>query len=142
MATLPSLESARATNGGVKASSDRAAPRTPFAGPADRILSRPPFVGCAIVGLGGLFAGVTGPLLSTFVPPVVPDVVGDHRAAIGVVMAIDNVLLLLLVPWAGAASDRSSARGHGRQRIIIPASRSLPSAWHCSQVPLPLASPV
>lgn len=72
------------------------------------------------LGLGGLFAGVTGPLLSTFVPPVVRNVVGDHRAAIGVVMAIDNVLLLLLVPWAGAASDRSSARGHGRRRIIIP----------------------
>ena len=141
MATLPSLDSARATNGGAKAS-DRAAARTPFAGPAKRILSGPPLVGCAIVGLGGLFAGVTGPLLSTFVPPVVPDVVGDHRAAIGVVMAIDNVLLVLLVPWAGAASDRSSARGHGRQRIIIPASRSRPSAWHCSQVPLPLASPV
>lgn len=120
MATLPSLDSARATNGGVNASSDRAVALTPFAGPAERILSRPPLVGCAIVGLGGLFAGVTGPLLSTFVPPVVRDVVGDHRAAIGVVMAIDNVLLLLLVPWAGAASDRSSARGRGRRRIIIP----------------------
>lgn len=104
MATPPSLESAA---------------RTPFAAPAGRSLSRPPLVRCAIVGLGGLFVGVTGPLLSTFVPPVVRDVMGDHRTAIGVVMAIDNVLLLLLVPWAGAASDRSSACGRGRRRIII-----------------------
>jgi maltose/moltooligosaccharide transporter len=83
------------------------------------MLSRAPLVRCAIVGLGGLFAGVTGPLLSTFVPPLVRDVLGDHRTAIGVVMAIDNVLLLLLVPWAGAASDRASARGRGRLRIVI-----------------------
>jgi MFS family permease len=33
-------------------------------------------------------------------------------------MAIDNVLLLLLVPWAGAASDRASAVGRGRLPII------------------------
>ena len=32
-------------------------------------------------------------------------------------MAIDNVLLLLLVPWAGAASDRASASGRGRLAI-------------------------
>jgi MFS family permease len=69
--------------------------------------------------LGGLFAGVTGPLLSTFVPPVVRDALGDHRTAIGVVMAIDNVLLLLLVPWVGAASDRASACGRGRLRIVM-----------------------
>lgn len=24
---------------------------------------------CAVIGLGGLFAGITGPLISTFVPP-------------------------------------------------------------------------
>jgi MFS family permease len=35
------------------------------------------------------------------------------------VMAIDNVLLLLLVPWAGAASDRASASGRGRLRIVV-----------------------
>ena len=74
---------------------------------------------CALVGLGGLFAGVTGPLLSTFVPPLVRDALGEHRTAIGAVMAIDNVLLLLLVPWAGAASDRASARGRGRLPIVL-----------------------
>ncbi|HET7217201.1 MAG TPA: MFS transporter, partial [Vicinamibacterales bacterium] len=50
---------------------------------------------------------------------LVRDALGDHRTAIGVVMAIDNVLLLLLVPWAGAASDRASARGQGRLRIVL-----------------------
>lgn len=74
---------------------------------------------CACVGLGGLFAGVTGPLLSAFVPPLVQGALGDHRTAIGFVMAIDNVLLLLLVPWAGAASDRASARGRGRMPIVL-----------------------
>ena len=78
--------------------------------------ARKPYLACALVGLGGLFAGVTGPLLSTFVPPLVRDALGDHRTAIGAVMAIDNVLLLLLVPWAGAASDRASARRRGRLR--------------------------
>ena len=34
-------------------------------------------------------------------------------------MAIDNVLLLLLVPWAGAASDRASASGRGRLSIVL-----------------------
>jgi MFS family permease len=34
-------------------------------------------------------------------------------------MAIDNVLLLLLVPWAGAASDRASASGRGRLPLIL-----------------------
>jgi maltose/moltooligosaccharide transporter len=72
-----------------------------------------------IVGLGGLFAGVTGPLLSTFIPPLVRDALGTHRTAIGAVMAIDNVLLLLLVPWAGAASDRAMARGRGRLPIVL-----------------------
>jgi Major Facilitator Superfamily len=76
-------------------------------------------VPCALVGLGGLFAGVTGPLLSTFVPPLVRDALGEHRAAIGAVLAIDNVLLLLLVPWAGAVSDRTSARGKGRLHVVL-----------------------
>jgi MFS family permease len=78
-----------------------------------------PYLGCLLVGLGGLFAGVTGPLLSTFVPPLVRDALGDHRTAIGGVMAIDNVLLLLLVPWAGAASDRATARGRGRLPLVL-----------------------
>ena len=79
--------------------------------------ARVPYGVCLCIGLGGLFAGVTGPLLSTFVPPLVRDSLGDHRTAIGMVMAIDNVLLLLLVPWAGAASDRASAGGRGRLPI-------------------------
>jgi len=85
------------------------------------LLARVPIGLCALVGLGGLFAGVTGPLISTFVPPLVRDALGDQRTLIGAVMAIDNVLLLLLVPWAGAASDRASARGKGRLQIVIAA---------------------
>jgi maltose/moltooligosaccharide transporter len=81
--------------------------------------ARTPYARCALVGLGGLFAGVTGPLLSTFVPLLVRDALGEHRIVIGAVMAIDNVLLLLLVPWAGAASDRASARGQGRLPIVV-----------------------
>ena len=65
---------------------------------------------CAIIGLGGLFAGVTGPLLSTFIPPLARDALGDQRTAIGAVMALDNVLMLALVPWAGPASDRAGRR--------------------------------
>ena len=72
-----------------------------------------------LIGLGGLFAGVTGPLLSAFVPPLVRDAIGDQRTAIGAVMAIDNVLLLLLVPVAGAASDRAAALGRGRLAIVL-----------------------
>ena len=86
-----------------------------LAGPAARV----PYRVCLCVGLGGLFAGVTGPLLSTFVPPLVRGALGDHRTLIGTVMAIDNVLLLLLVPWAGAASDRASAAGRGRLPLIV-----------------------
>ena len=78
-----------------------------------------PYLTCAIIGLGGLFAGVTGPLLSNFVPLLVRQALGDHRTLIGFVMAIDNVLLLLLVPWAGAASDRATGRGAGRLPIVL-----------------------
>ncbi len=80
---------------------------------------RIPYLICVLVGLGGLFHGVTGPLLSTFVPLLVRDALGDHRTAIGAVMAIDNVLLLMLVPWAGMASDRASARGRSRLRLVL-----------------------
>jgi MFS family permease len=86
---------------------------------ATTALTRHPYLTCALIGLGGLFAGVTGPLVSAFVPPLVRDALGEHRTAIGVVMAIDNVLLLLLVPWAGALSDRASASGRGRLPIVI-----------------------
>ena len=78
-----------------------------------------PYAACALIGLGGLFAGVTGPLLSAFIPPLVGDALGEQRTAIGAIMAIDNVLLLLLVPWAGPASDRASARGRGRLPLVI-----------------------
>ena len=74
---------------------------------------------CLLVGLGGLFAGVTGPLLSTFVPILVRDALGDQRTAIGAVMAIDNVLLLLLVPWAGILSDRAVNRGRSRLPLVL-----------------------
>jgi MFS family permease len=78
-----------------------------------------PYGVCALIGLGGLFAGVTGPLLSTFIPPLVRDAIGDQRTLIGAIMAIDNVLLLLLVPWAGPASDRAAANGRGRLRFVL-----------------------
>ncbi len=81
-------------------------------------LQRSPYVSCLIIGWGGLFAGVTGPLLSAFVPPLVRDALGDHRTAIGAVMAIDNVLLLVLVPVAGALSDRAASRGKGRLPLV------------------------
>ena len=84
--------------------------------PVDRV----PYAACALVGLGGLFAGVTGPLVSTFLPPLVQSVLGDRPITIGFVMAIDNVLLLLLVPLAGAASDRLTARGRGRLPLVLP----------------------
>jgi maltose/moltooligosaccharide transporter len=80
--------------------------------------ARSAYLSCAVIGLGGLFAGVTGPLLSTFVPPLVRDALGEHRTAIGLVMAIDNVLLLLLLPIAGAASDRAAARGGSRLPLV------------------------
>jgi len=78
-----------------------------------------PYRACLIIGLGGLFAGVTGPLLSTFIPPLVREALGDHRTAIGAVMAIDNVLLMVLVPWTGPASDRARARGRGRLPLVL-----------------------
>ena len=77
------------------------------------------YAACLIVGLGGLFNGVTGPLVSAFVPPLVSGALGEQRVAIGSVMAIDNVLLLLLVPWAGAASDRAAAAGRGRLTLAV-----------------------
>lgn len=80
---------------------------------------RTAFLTLVLVGLGGLFAGVTGPLTSTFVPILVRDVLGEHRAAIGAVMAIDNLLLLVIVPWAGVLSDRAVARGGTRLPLVL-----------------------
>ena len=85
---------------------------------ADVRAARTPYVLLALVGLGGLFYGVTGPLVSAFIPPLVQQVLGDRPTAIGIVMTIDNVLLLLLVPWAGAASDRSAGR-YGRLPLVV-----------------------
>lgn len=85
---------------------------------ADTRAVRTPYLLLALIGLGGLFNGVTGPLVSAFIPPLVQDVLGDRRTAIGVVMTIDNVLLLLLVPWAGVASDRSASR-RGRLPLVV-----------------------
>ena len=81
--------------------------------------ARAPYLVCLLLGLGGLFGGVTGPLLSNFVPILVRESLGNSRTAIGAVMAIDNVLLLALVPIAGAASDRSTARGRGRLPLVL-----------------------
>jgi MFS family permease len=85
---------------------------------ADVHVVRTPFLLLALVGLGGLFNGVTGPLVSAFVPPLVQEVLGNRPTAIGIVMTIDNLLLLLLVPWAGAVSDRSAGR-YGRLPLVV-----------------------
>jgi MFS family permease len=92
-------------------------PVEPVTEPAGR--ARVPYAACCLIGLGGLFSGVTGPLLSTFIPPLVRDALGEHRIAIGMVMAIDNVLLLLLVPLAGVASDRATASGRSRLPLVL-----------------------
>lgn len=81
--------------------------------------TRAAYRSCLIIGLGGLFAGVTGPLLSNYVPILVRDALGEQRTAIGAVMAIDNVLLLVLVPWAGIVSDRAVNRGRGRLPLVL-----------------------
>ena len=82
-------------------------------------VSRVPYAGCVLVGLGGLFAGVTGPLLSTFIPLIVSGALGENRSAIGAVMAIDNVLLIVLVPVAGVLSDRAVASGRSRVPLVV-----------------------
>jgi maltose/moltooligosaccharide transporter len=81
--------------------------------------TRTPYLLCALVGLGGLFFGVTGPLLSNFIPPLVRGVLGDERTLIGAVLALDNVIMFLLVPWSGGLSDHLRARGKGRLPIIL-----------------------
>jgi MFS family permease len=86
---------------------------------AGAIRTGAPYLTLVLIGLGGLFAGVAGPLLSTFVPLLVRDALGDQRTLIGAVMAIDNVLLFLLVPWGGILSDRASSRGQGRLPLVL-----------------------
>jgi hypothetical protein len=54
---------------------------------------RTPYALCALVGLG--------------------------RTLIGVVLALDNVITFLLVPWSGTLSDRLRARGRGRLPIVL-----------------------
>ncbi|MET0556349.1 MAG: MFS transporter [Vicinamibacteria bacterium] len=81
--------------------------------------TRTPYLLCALMGLGGLFFGVTGPLLSNFIPPMARSVLGEERTLIGAVLALDNVIMFLLVPWAGGFSDRLRARGKGRLPIIL-----------------------
>lgn len=78
-----------------------------------------PYRACVLIGLGGLFAGVTGPLLSTFIPPLVRDAVGEQRTLIGVIMAIDNVLLPALLD-----DDKTP-------RLVIPALGNLNGHPHC-----------
>ena len=102
----------------MSAAQSRATVADPTAPAAFRTASRSPYLSCLIVGLGGLFTGVTGPLLSAFVPPLVRDALGDRRTAIGAVMAIDNVLLLVLVPLAGVLSDRAVSRGKRRLPLV------------------------
>jgi MFS family permease len=81
--------------------------------------ARTPYLLCALMGLGGLFFGVTGPLLSNFIPPMVRGVVGEERTLIGVVLALDNVIMFVLVPLSGGLSDRARARGQGRRPLIL-----------------------
>ena len=81
--------------------------------------TRTPYLLCALMGLGGLFFGVTGPLLSNFIPPMVRGVLGEERTLIGLVLALDNVIMFVLVPWSGGLSDRFRARGKGRLPIIL-----------------------
>ena len=53
------------------------APAAPAAAAASAEARRgAPLLACLLVGLGGLFTGVTGPLLSTFVPLLVRDALG------------------------------------------------------------------
>lgn len=77
--------------------------------PPDPSIVNPVARTCAVLGLGGLFLAPTGPLLSAYVPPLVESALGEDRVGIGLVMAIDNLLLLLLLPLTGAASDRARA---------------------------------
>ena len=49
---------------------------------ADVRAVRTPYLLLALIGLGGFFNGVTGPLVSAFIPPLVQEVLGDRRTAL------------------------------------------------------------
>jgi len=91
-----------------------------------RPVAAPPITGgaglplalCLFLGLGGLATGAIGPLYSTFVPPMARAAVADDRI-VGLILAIDNVLLFLLVPWTGALSDRRLAAGRTRRPLVV-----------------------
>jgi MFS family permease len=85
---------------------------------AEATSSRVPIRLCVFLGLGGLAVGAIGPLYSTFVPPMVNRVV-TNDVVVGLVLAIDNALLFLLVPWMGAVSDRRAASGRDRRPLIV-----------------------
>ena len=82
--------------------------------------ARTPYLPLLLVGLGGLFAGVTGPLLSTFVPPLVRDALGEHRTAIGAVMADRQ-----RAAAPARAVGRRGVRPRQRPRPGPPADRAL-----------------
>lgn len=71
-----------------------------------------------LLGLAGLATGAIGPLYSTFVPPMV-DAVVETDVTIGLILAIDNALLFVLVPWTGAVSDQRAARGQSRRPLVV-----------------------
>jgi maltose/moltooligosaccharide transporter len=73
---------------------------------------------CLFLGLGGLATGAIGPLYSTFVPPMARAAVAND-VIVGLILAIDNVLLFLLVPWMGALSDRRAAAGRDRRLLVV-----------------------
>jgi MFS family permease len=73
---------------------------------------------CLFLGLGGLATGAIGPLYSTFVPPMARAAVAND-VIVGLILAIDNVLLFVLVPWMGALSDRRAAAGRDRRLLVI-----------------------
>ena len=85
---------------------------------ADAAPTRVPVGLCVFLGLGGLATGAVGPLYSTFVPAMARAAVAND-VAVGLILAIDNVLLFLLVPWTGALSDRRAARGRDRRPLVV-----------------------
>lgn len=89
------------------------------AGPAPvSLTSAPPVRRILLLGLGGLATGAIGPLYSTFVPPMVDGVVPTD-VRLGLILAIDNALLFILVPWTGVLSDQRAAAGLSRRPLVV-----------------------